>query len=94
MLTTIQEQVTVGKNGLIQLHAPGFKYNSILSVVAVLEVQKEEVEEINKKENFTSSQNSKSTTALGILSKYAKPALQHLEKNAFSRVMGEKYATG
>ena len=37
MLTTIQENVTVGHNGLIQLHTHGFEYNSRLSVVAVVE---------------------------------------------------------
>ena len=40
MLTTIQESVTVGHNGLIQLHVPGFEYNSRLSVVAVVEAEK------------------------------------------------------
>ena len=41
MLTTIQENVTVGRDGLIQLHVPGFEYNSRLSVVAVIEQEKE-----------------------------------------------------
>ena len=37
MLTTIQESVTVGRDGLIQLHARGLEYNSRISVVAVIE---------------------------------------------------------
>lgn len=37
MLTTIQEDVTVGRDGVIQLHTHGFEYNSRLSVVAVIE---------------------------------------------------------
>ena len=37
MLTTIQESVTVGRDGLIQLHARDLEYNSRISVVAVIE---------------------------------------------------------
>jgi len=40
MLTTIQENVTVGRDGLIQLHTHGFEYNSRLSVIAVVETEK------------------------------------------------------
>ena len=43
MLTTIQENVTVERDGLIQLHTHGFKYNSRLSVVAVIETEKQNV---------------------------------------------------
>ena len=42
MLTTIQENVTVGRDGLIQLHARGLEYNSRISVVAVIESKKEQ----------------------------------------------------
>jgi hypothetical protein len=45
MLTTIQENVTVGHDGLIQLHAHGLKYNTKLSVVAVIETQKTDIED-------------------------------------------------
>ena len=43
MLTTIQESVTVDRNGLIQLHVPGFEHNSQLSVVAVIEKENQDI---------------------------------------------------
>ena len=92
MLTTIQENVTVGKNGLIQLHTRGLKYNSRISVVAVLEIEEKKTEKVDRQSGSVLSKESDSNTALGILSKYANPALQHLEKDAFTNAVGEKYA--
>ena len=48
MLTTIQENVTVGRDGLIQLHAQGFEFNSRVSVVAVIEKKTDIVSEQQK----------------------------------------------
>ena len=55
MLTTIQESVTVGRDGLIQLHARGLEYNSRISVVAVIEKEPDIVsqQETIKKCNLT-----------------------------------------
>lgn len=41
MLTTIQEQVKVRKGGTIILHTHGFRKNTKLSVVAVVEPEEE-----------------------------------------------------
>ncbi len=73
----IQENVTVGNNGIIQLHTQGFKLNSKLSIFAIIEEKKRK----KKKE-----------TALGILNKYADLNLKPLEKTAFADAIKEKYA--
>ena len=83
MLTTIQENVTVGHDGMIRLHAHGFKHNSKLSVVAVIETEKQNIDLKPEKTNNKS--------ALGILHKYANPTLLHLEKEAFANAIGEKH---
>ncbi len=82
MLTTIQENVIVGNDGVIQLHTYGFKLNSKLSIIAVVEESKEKI----------TSTKPKSKNALGILNKYANPKLKHLEKTAFADAMEEKHA--
>ena len=82
MLTTIQENVIVGNGGVIQLHTHGFKLNSKLSIVAVIETEKIKDVKIELKNR----------KALGILNKYANPKLKHLEKTAFANAMEEKYA--
>ena len=77
MLTTIQENVMVGRNGLIQLHTHGFKYNSKLSVVAVIETE--------------GKTNSKGKSLAGALKNYAKPSLIKSEKNiAWAQVARDK----
>ena len=50
MSTTIKETVTVGRDGLIKLHACGFKCNSKLSVVAVIEKEKSNEKKRNRKD--------------------------------------------
>ena len=77
MLTTIQEDVIVGRDGLIHLHVPDFKYNSRLSVVAVIETENRIF--------------SKGQSLAGALKDYADPSLIENEKNiAWTMVARDK----
>ena len=77
MLTTIQESVTVDRNGLIQLHVPGFEYNSRLSVVAVIEEEQ--------------TTHSKGRSLAGALKEYANQSLIKDEKDiAWTQVAMDK----
>ena len=77
MLTTIQENVTVGRDGLIQLHTHGFEYNSRLSVVAVVEAK--------------TTTHSKGKSLAGALKDYANQSLIKNEKDiAWTQVAMDK----
>ncbi len=83
MLTTIQENVTVGYDGYIHLKVPNLKCNSKLSVVAVIETENIKLENMKEKRK----------SLAGALSEYANPKLISLEKDVFANAMEEKHAT-
>ena len=55
MLTVIQENVTVGRDGLIELHARGLENNSKVSVVAVIEKEQDGIFQHSTKKRDISS---------------------------------------